>query len=132
MNNIGVFAVIINDNKILLGKRNYGNYNWTLPGGKIEDKEKIIDALKREVKEETNQEIVIDKYVLTSYDINKYSMALVYKCKIKRNKPIYYSKSELSDVKWFDINCIPKDYLTERQQKWIDCAINDFIGVLEI
>lgn len=31
MKNIGVFAVIINDNRILLGKRNYGNYYWTLP-----------------------------------------------------------------------------------------------------
>ena len=133
MGNIGVFAVIVNDNKILLGKRNYGNYYWTLPGGKIEDKERIIDALKREVQEETNQEIIVDKYVLTSYDINKYSIALVYKCRIEKKKELKFPESELSELKWFDINCLPKDDLTERQRKWICCAINeDFAGVVEI
>lgn len=131
MDNIGVFAVIVKDNKVLLGKRNYGNYYWTLPGGKIENKEKIIDALKREVQEETNQEIIVDKYVLTSYDINKYSIALVYKCRIEKKNELKFPESELSEVKWFDIDCLPSD-LTERQQKWICCAINDFVGVLEI
>lgn len=132
MRNIGVFAAILDNNKILLEKRNYGNYGWTLPGGNVENKEKIIEALKREIKEETNQEIIVDKYILTSYDINKYSIALVYKCKIKEKKEIRFPKSELTAVKWFDVDDLPKEGLTERQQKWISYVMNNFVGVLEI
>lgn len=131
MKNIGVFAVIQKENKILLEKRNYGNFGWTLPGGSVEKNEKITEALKREVMEETNQEINVEKYILTSYDIEKYSIALIYKCKIINESKIKFKNTELSEVKWININEINK-MLTKRQQTWVDYALNNLNGVLEI
>lgn len=131
MKNIGVFAVIQKENKILLEKRNYGNFGWTLPGGSVEKNEKITEALKREVMEETNQEINVEKYILTSYDIEKYSIALIYKCKIINESKIKFNNTELSEVKWININEINK-ILTKRQQTWVDYALNNLNGVLEI
>lgn len=131
MKNIGVFAVIQKENKILLEKRNYGNFGWTLPGGSVEKNEKITEALKREVMEETNQEINVEKYILTSYDIEKYSIALIYKCKIINESKIKFNNTELSEVKWININEINK-MLTKRQQTWVDYALNNLNGVLEI
>lgn len=131
MKNIGVFAVIQKENKILLEKRNYGNFGWTLPGGSVEKNEIITEALKREVMEETNQEINVEKYILTSYDIEKYSIALIYKCKIINESKIKFNNTELSEVKWININEINK-MLTKRQQTWVDYALNNLNGVLEI
>ena len=131
MKNIGVFAVIQKENKILLEKRNYGNFGWTLPGGSVEKNEKITEALKREVMEETNQEINVEKYILTSYDIEKYSIALIYKCKIINESKIKFNNTELSEVKWININEINK-MLTKRQQTRVDYALNNLNGVLEI
>jgi ADP-ribose pyrophosphatase len=58
---LAVGAFIIKNNKLLIVKKSpYENIDaglWTIPGGKIEKDEPIIDGLKREVKEEVNLEI---------------------------------------------------------------------------
>ena len=52
-------ALIIRDNKILLGHRHYTPDKWktvsvwTCPGGRCDDGETIEDTLRREVEEET-------------------------------------------------------------------------------
>jgi len=58
---LAVGAFILKDKKLLIVKKSpYENIDadlWTIPGGKIEKDEPIIDGLKREVKEEVNLEI---------------------------------------------------------------------------
>jgi 8-oxo-dGTP pyrophosphatase MutT (NUDIX family) len=57
-----VVLTLTTDNKgrILLGKRN-DNKRWTLPGGHIGQNETPLEAIKREVQEETN--IAIEDFV---------------------------------------------------------------------
>ena len=60
---LGVGVMVLKDNKILLGLRNpdkvkastelQGQGTWTMPGGKVEFMETLIDAAKRELNEET-------------------------------------------------------------------------------
>lgn len=61
---IGPRATIYNTKikKVLLLQRNDGNNVWEIPGGKTENNEDIVDALKREVKEETG--LIINEYKL--------------------------------------------------------------------
>ena len=61
---IGPRATIYNikTNKVLLLQRNDGNNVWEIPGGKRENNEDIVDALKREVQEETS--LIINEYKL--------------------------------------------------------------------
>ena len=61
---LGVGIMVLRESKILLGLRNpdkvkasselQGQGTWTMPGGKVEFMEKLIDAAKRELEEETS------------------------------------------------------------------------------
>ena len=57
-------AIIFFENKILCLKRGYSKYNYIsfkyeFPGGKIKNNESNVSALKREIKEELNIDIII-------------------------------------------------------------------------
>lgn len=105
-------ALILNDEKkLLLIHRNSPNrVQWELPGGKVEKYEKPIDTAIRELKEELDIKINIEKYL--GYDISledeivlKYHWFLSY---IIDGDPIltedkfdcinYFSKNELSQM----------------------------------
>ena len=53
-----VYAIIHDDNGLLLVRDRTSDEKWDLPGGGVEPEEEIIDALRREVEEETKLQIV--------------------------------------------------------------------------
>ena len=61
-----VAGVIYKEDKFLIAQRNLkkaqGGF-WEFPGGKLEKNETYEDALKREIKEEFNADIKVDKYI---------------------------------------------------------------------
>ncbi len=62
---VAVGALIFKDNKVLLVKRSKSpaKGKWAVPGGKIMPGESMKEALKREIKEETNIEIDVGEIV---------------------------------------------------------------------
>ena len=59
-----VAAIIIKDDKFFIAQRNRNKHmglSWEFPGGKVEIDETFEIALKREIKEELNIDINIDK-----------------------------------------------------------------------
>ena len=62
---IAVKAFIINNGKLLILKRADNDVHkpgiWEIPGGRIENNEDLITALKREVKEETGLDIIVSR-----------------------------------------------------------------------
>jgi len=59
---LGVGAIVINDNKLLVIKDRF-QAGYKLPGGHIDDNENISQALSREVYEETGIEIELDTVI---------------------------------------------------------------------
>ena len=114
-----VAAFICDDNKILVTKRNKGELKgrWEFPGGKIEKEEKLFDAIKREIKEELNINIIPEKIIhnfIYKYPFDEISLTLI-KCNLENlNENIVLNGSH-DDYKWVnyqsleDLNFAPLD-----------------------
>lgn len=112
MKKVKVVAAIIRKNeKILATKRGSGEFEdlWEFPGGKIEPHETPEDALKREIKEELNASIQINKFLVNiSYDYPTFHLDMdCYMCELtsdisllEHKDACWISKDEFDTIKW--------------------------------
>lgn len=117
-----VAAIIIDNDKVLATQRGYGEFKglWEFPGGKIEKSESKEEALIREIKEELNGNITVEKFLLNikfQYP-NFYLDMDCYKCKLKGKIELlehmnakWLSKEELNSVKWIQADIEAVEYL---------------------
>lgn len=74
-----VAAIIVKDGMIFAAQRGYGflKGKWEFPGGKVEAGETEPQALKREIKEELNSEITVERYFDTvDYEYETFSITM--------------------------------------------------------
>ncbi|MFA6888381.1 MAG: NUDIX domain-containing protein [Candidatus Woesearchaeota archaeon] len=127
---IGVKAIIEQDNKILLIKRSakYKHLEaaWDIPGGRTEFGEDPIDGLRREIKEETNLELDEIKQILDASTVfkneEKHIVRITYLCTVKETN--VQLSHEHTDMQW-----VPKEELKniEFKDKILKKIINNFI-----
>lgn len=120
-----VAATIQKENKILATKRGYGEFinMWEFPGGKIESGETKKQALVREIKEELNIEINVDKFAIDiEYQYpNFYLFMSCFMCSIKEgsiellehNDGKWITKEELNTLNWLPADIDAVNYLKE-------------------
>ena len=120
-----VAAIIQKENKILATKRGYGEFinMWEFPGGKIKSGETKKQALVREIKEELNIEINVDKFALDiEYQYpNFYLFMSCFMCSIKEgsiellehNDGKWITKEELNTLNWLPADIDAVNYLKE-------------------
>lgn len=117
---VGVGVMIKDGNKILLGHRSakrkdtggiYEPDTWTLPGGKQEYDETVIETAIREIKEETNLDIknpevysVSDDFQSDRHFVTVEMITSDYKGKVKIMEP-----EKEDEWKWFDLDDLPKN-----------------------
>ena len=113
MKNIKVVAAImIENNKIFATQRGYGDFKdgWEFPGGKIEKGETPEEALIREIKEELDTTINVNKKIDTvEYDYPNFHLSMdCFICNILEGNLVlkeheaskWLSKDELYSVDW--------------------------------
>lgn len=114
MKQIEVVAAIIHDDEshIFATQRGYGEWKdyWEFPGGKMESGESPEEALKREIWEELETRIVIERLVTTIvYDYPKFHLTMhCFLCRIEAGSLTlkeheaarWLSNNELNSVKW--------------------------------
>lgn len=120
-----VAAIIQKENKILATKRGYGEFinMWEFPGGKIEPGETKEEALIREIKEELNIEINVDKFAIDiEYQYpNFYLFMSCFMCSIKEgsiellehNDGKWITKEDLNTLNWLPADIDAVNYLKE-------------------
>ncbi len=107
-----VAAVIVNDDKIFATQRGYGDFKdmWEFPGGKMEQGESREDALIREIQEELDTEISVDKFLCTvEYDYPTFHLTMhCFICSILKGDLVlreheaakWLTRDELYSVDW--------------------------------
>ena len=114
MKQIEVVAAIIHDNKgrIFVTQRGYGEWKdwWEFPGGKIEAGEAPEEALQREIWEELETRIVVERLAETvEWDYPQFHLTMhCYLCHVEsghlelkeHEAAKWLSKDELESVNW--------------------------------
>ena len=107
-----VAAIIRKDDKIFATQRGYGDYKdgWEFPGGKIEPGESPEEALKREIWEELETRIVIERLVkIVEYDYPQFHLKMhCFWCHVESGSLTlkeheaarWLSKEQLDSVDW--------------------------------
>lgn len=120
MKTIEVVAAIIHDadNRIFATQRGYGDMKdgWEFPGGKMEPGESPEDALKREIWEELETKIEVERFVTTvEWDYPKFHLTMhCYWCSVEsgcltlkeHEAARWLNRDQLDSVDW-----LPADVL---------------------
>ena len=100
-------AVIHRDGKIFATKRGYGEYKgkWEFPGGKREEGESGEEALYREIREELDSRVEIEKLICTTdFDYPTFHLTMdVYLASLVEGK---LTLLEHEDAKWVSLDSI--------------------------
>lgn len=117
METVIVVAALIKENdKYLIGLRSTGKYKgfWEFPGGKVENNETYEDALMREISEEFEVEIKIER-LLFKIEYNYPDFNLEMHCYLSLAENKSFKLNDHSEIMWFDpksnqeINWLPAD-----------------------
>jgi 8-oxo-dGTP diphosphatase len=108
-----VDAILICENEVLLIRRKNDPFQgkWAIPGGFVDDDEKVIDAAKRELQEETGVENIpltqFGGYGDPGRDPRGRTVSIAYWCLLER-KPPASAGDDAANCHWFDLNDPPE------------------------
>ena len=130
----GVFVVIVLGivydtltKKILIGKRvrdtHIKELTWAFPGGKPEYSEDLDEAVKREVKEETNLNVEsLGTIFAKTYPEKKEFLSIYYLCEVKSGKE--KAGDDFVELKWVKPNELEKYFKTSFHPKLKEYIMN--------
>lgn len=117
-------AIIIKDGKIFITRRGYGEFKdmWEFPGGKLEQGETGEKAIIREIKEELDADIVIDKFLCTiDYDYEKFHLTMHnYICHLANDHIVLKEHEDakyVSALELVNVDFLPADILVVNELK---------------
>lgn len=114
---VGVTGVIFNKkNEVLLVKHTYRQTPWSLPGGYLKQGEHPKEGLAREVLEETNLQINVEKIIRTSPDPTNARLDI--SCYGEFLQGRFKASDEVSDYGFFAYEKLP--HIGKHQKKLIE------------
>lgn len=121
---IVVSALVEKDNRFLLVKEilESGQPYWIIPGGKVEFGENLIDAVKREIKEETNLDVEIKKFIDFQEAIHPkydYHTVIFFYHAVPQNEDIILDK-DIIEAKFFSREEIRSLNLVDSAKKFLE------------
>jgi 8-oxo-dGTP diphosphatase len=109
---LGVGAMIVRNGKVLMLLRSDACRNnrgrWTIPGGEVELSERLEDAVKREVKEETGLTMISPEFLTVSdrtFD-GEHWVSILYRCGAE-GEPVNMEPDKHREIAWQDLDDLP-------------------------
>lgn len=113
---LGVGAVILDDeNRILLilRKRHPEAGTWSIPGGKVEPYETLERAVVREIKEEVDLDVEIDRLLCTAETVapetEEHWVSILYVVRVTGGTATNREPVALGDLQWFPLDKLPEN-----------------------
>jgi putative (di)nucleoside polyphosphate hydrolase len=119
---IGVGAIVLNaKNKVFVGKRIDNPIDkWQMPQGGVNDGEQLIDAMKRELEEETgikNIKIIREIKGWSEYELPRHLLGKIWKGKYRGQKQKWFIVRFLGNDNEVNLNKIKPEFI---EWKWLD------------
>jgi 8-oxo-dGTP diphosphatase len=98
---------------LLLVQREYPPFagEWALPGGFVEERERVIDAAPRELAEETGLEVgslrLLGVYDTPGRDPRGWTVSVVYLATVQAEETVS-GADDARDARWFPTDSLPK------------------------
>lgn len=112
-----VAAIIRKENSVFATQRGYGDYKdwWEFPGGKVEEGETPERALIREIREELDSDIIVEKFLTTvEHDYSEFHLSMdCFWCRVQSGK---LTLLEHEAARWLPINDL-------RQVNWLPADV---------
>jgi ADP-ribose pyrophosphatase YjhB (NUDIX family) len=131
MPTLGVFAAIVDEHgRILCVRMNYATHAWTTPGGRVELGESPLDALKREVLEESGLDVVVDELVGVYSKPYKDDIVLFFRASVVGQNP-WQPNDEIAQMGYFGRNELPEPMGFVARTRIID-ALDGTKGIVRV
>jgi 8-oxo-dGTP diphosphatase len=128
---LGFFAAITDqDNRILCVRMNYATHAWTTPGGRVEFGESPLDALRREVLEESGLDAVADELIGVYSKPYKDDLVLFFRARVVGHNP-WQPNDEIAQIGYFDRNDLPEPMGLGARIRIID-ALDGVKGIVRV
>ena len=119
---LGVGIILLNkENKVFVGKRKDNPTDtWQMPQGGVDEGENFVDAMKRELTEETsikNIKIIKELQELTIYELPRYLVGKIWKGKYKGQKQKWFIVRFLGKDNEIDINTQRPEFI---EWRWLN------------
>jgi len=120
---IGAFAIILNQQGHVLLVHRTDFDVWNLPGGKMEEGETPVDAVIREVKEETGYDVCIDRLSGVYTNNRKNDMVFTFVCRIIGG--ISTVSDESDRIEYFAVDNLPRYFSPKSVERIQDVLANN-------
>jgi len=131
MATIGAFGLLLDDDRrVLCVKQNYAQFEWTLPGGRVEPRESPLAALHREIMEETGCRIAIERLVGTYSRLDEDDLVLLFAARIVE-RTAWAPNGEIAALGFFAPAALP-DPMNGRHRQRIADGISGGSGFVRV
>jgi ADP-ribose pyrophosphatase YjhB (NUDIX family) len=118
---IGVYAVIFDQERVLLAHRRDIDW-WNLPGGGMESDETVEEAMRREVREETGLDVVVERLIGVYSKPQKQEVVLTFRCRVVGGT--LSATEESRECRFFSPDALPPNTLPKHRQRVEDALLN--------
>jgi ADP-ribose pyrophosphatase YjhB (NUDIX family) len=118
---VGVYAVIFDQERVLLAHRRDIDW-WNLPGGGMEPDETVEEAMRREVREETGLDVVVERLIGVYSKPQKQEVVLTFRCGVVGG--MLSATEESRECRFFSPDALPLNTLPKHRQRVEDALLN--------